>query len=194
MYELAVRHAVKKPIIIMAEKGTKLPFDLVDQRCIFYEDSLHGVEIAKEILENFLQNSLTDNEVNNPIYDSIKEQQIIQKVITSDDPSQYLFSRLDRIERFIQNIGASNNITYLDNEFVSYVFGRDQAVSINIQQSAEKIMKDEFPDIKYVVLNSDESFILRVYSDSYTVHGALKKRFDEIPLTYGLTRKHSEKG
>jgi hypothetical protein len=103
MYELAVRHAVKKPVIIMAEKGTKLPFDLVDQRCIFYEDNLNGVQLAKELLQKFLSTAITDTEVNNPIYDSITESQIIKKVSSSDDPNHYLLSRFDRLERFIVN-------------------------------------------------------------------------------------------
>lgn len=64
MYELAVRHAIRKPVIIMAEKGTKLPFDLIDQRCIFYEDSLYGVEKAKETLCNFLGEVLKDSDIN----------------------------------------------------------------------------------------------------------------------------------
>jgi len=99
MYELAVRHAVKKPVIIMAENGTKLPFDLVDQRCIFYDDSLHGVELAKEALESFLSNTFMEATISNPIYDSIKESHILKTVSdTDEEPIKYLISRIDRME------------------------------------------------------------------------------------------------
>ena len=35
-YELAIRHAVDKPVILLAKKGTRIPFDLSSQRVIFY--------------------------------------------------------------------------------------------------------------------------------------------------------------
>lgn len=36
-YELAVAHGYRKPVIHMMEEGQKVPFDVVDQRVIFYD-------------------------------------------------------------------------------------------------------------------------------------------------------------
>lgn len=46
-YELAVRHAVKKPVILMGKKGDRIPFDLAAQRVIFYDLDPDNIEQAK---------------------------------------------------------------------------------------------------------------------------------------------------
>jgi hypothetical protein len=41
-YELGYAHALKKPTILLAKRGSKLPFDVQGYRCIFYVDSVDG--------------------------------------------------------------------------------------------------------------------------------------------------------
>jgi len=41
-YEIGVAHALRKPTVLLAQRGTKLPFDLGPHRCIFYDTSIHG--------------------------------------------------------------------------------------------------------------------------------------------------------
>ena len=44
MYELGVRHAAGKPTVIIADRGTKLPFDIAPERTVYFERDVLGVE------------------------------------------------------------------------------------------------------------------------------------------------------
>lgn len=46
-YELAIAHGIRKPVVHLISKGEKMPFDIIDQRAIFYDLSdLASVEDA----------------------------------------------------------------------------------------------------------------------------------------------------
>lgn len=60
-YEMAVRHTAKLPLVIIAERGTDLPFDIAQMRTIFFEHTdlgdadkcrLQIIEHLREALEN----------------------------------------------------------------------------------------------------------------------------------------------
>jgi len=77
MYELAVRHAKRLPVISVAESGTKLPFDIADERTIFYDDDMTGVEILKPKLKKAVEAIHSDKEKpDNPIYRAMTSQVI----------------------------------------------------------------------------------------------------------------------
>jgi len=74
MYEVAVRHSFRKKIIIIAEKGVFLPFDIKDQRTIFYENDAQGVIDLKNELRKKISSILNEDEINisNVVYDSLQ--------------------------------------------------------------------------------------------------------------------------
>ncbi len=41
-YEVGVAHALRKPTVLLAQRGTKLPFDIGPHRCIFYDNTIPG--------------------------------------------------------------------------------------------------------------------------------------------------------
>ena len=55
-YELGYSHALSKPVILLAERDTELPFDIGGYRVIFYEDAIRG----KNNLETDLRQHLTN--------------------------------------------------------------------------------------------------------------------------------------
>ena len=49
-YEVGYADALKKPLILLAQKGTKLPFDVQGYRTVFYEDVIGGeVKLSKDL-------------------------------------------------------------------------------------------------------------------------------------------------
>lgn len=76
MYELAIRHAARKPVITLAEKGVRLPFDIVDQRTIFYLDDMAGSERLKTDLSDAIDSIEGQEEIDNPIVDAAREFQM----------------------------------------------------------------------------------------------------------------------
>jgi hypothetical protein len=100
MYELAVRHAVRKPIVVLAENGTTLPFDITDQRTIFFSNDMAGTEELKPVLKKMVIQALKDEHPNNPIYRVAKGDKIL-KEIGADDPQRFIIEQLAEIRQII---------------------------------------------------------------------------------------------
>ena len=103
MYELALRHAVRKPLVIVAEKGTRLPFDITDQRTLFYENDMAGVNELKESLKEMCIEAQEESNPSNPVY-RVMEHSIMQQVTADNETDSYIINRLDAIDRRISNI------------------------------------------------------------------------------------------
>lgn len=54
-YELGYAHALRKPTILLAERGKELPFDISGYRCLFYENSIGGKKQVEDTLRKHLQ-------------------------------------------------------------------------------------------------------------------------------------------
>ena len=59
-YEVGYAHALNKPTILIAEKETKLPFDVSPFRTIFYENSIAGKSRLEEGLQAHIVASLSE--------------------------------------------------------------------------------------------------------------------------------------
>ncbi|HEY9049917.1 MAG TPA: hypothetical protein VIQ03_00135 [Gammaproteobacteria bacterium] len=59
-YEVGYAHALNKPTILIAEKGTKLPFDVSPFRTLFYENTIAGKKRLEEGLRRHILTSLKE--------------------------------------------------------------------------------------------------------------------------------------
>ncbi|MBL4585789.1 MAG: hypothetical protein JKX84_01830 [Flavobacteriales bacterium] len=103
MYELAVRHAKRLPVVSLAENGTKLPFDIADQRTIFYDNDMFGAETLKPQLRKAVEEALTDSEPDNPIYRVI-EHQVLKSVEPESDAQAVILKYLDELSQKVDAI------------------------------------------------------------------------------------------
>lgn len=108
MYELALRHATGKPAIMIAERGTPLPSDIIMQRTIFYYNDAKGVLELRDELKKAVS-TIDFEKKDGPIVDVLGDishdaamlKKVAEKDSDSREPLEYIMRRLDRIEALI---------------------------------------------------------------------------------------------
>lgn len=104
MFELAIRYSFGKPAIVIAEKGTKLPFDVIDENTIFYiNDPMGANELKNKIIE-FERNIDLEKKNYGPVFKVINKIPLYNEVESKEEVSnekllQYVIDRLDNIEK-----------------------------------------------------------------------------------------------
>ncbi|MBF0508678.1 MAG: hypothetical protein HQK57_07115 [Deltaproteobacteria bacterium] len=54
-YEVGMAHSLRKPTLLLAKRGTHLPFDVRPHRCIFYDNSIPGRSRLQDSLRKSLE-------------------------------------------------------------------------------------------------------------------------------------------
>lgn len=98
MYELSVRHACAKAVVIIAEIGTTIPFDVANERAIFFVNDMQGSLELRTNLKKAIEVSIgNDKPVDNPIYRVVQGSAIRQSVETSS-PQDFILQLLQKID------------------------------------------------------------------------------------------------
>jgi len=100
MYEVAVRHCVGLPIVVMAEHGTKLPFDLSDERTVFFHNDMHGSVDVRPALSKAIQSALSLQEPDNPVF-RVAQSKVMREATKPNDPNSFILEKLERLESAI---------------------------------------------------------------------------------------------
>jgi hypothetical protein len=108
MYELALRHGIGKPVIMIAVEGTKLPSDIMMQRTIFYRNDALGVLELRDKLRNTAEKidfekkcGMVFEALGEISHDAAMLKNVAEKDSDSKEPLEYIMRRLDRIEALI---------------------------------------------------------------------------------------------
>lgn len=157
MYELAVRHATGKPVITIAEDGTRLPFDIADERTIFYTNDMRGVAELTPALRDAINGMIDKPSHDNPIT-RVREHAALIESLDLGDAKTLLIDRLDSIEALLRQINFSSRSTSSVKSVKSV--SRGSGVQLMISGSAQAIQAvfDEFELRGYdVELNAEPS-------------------------------------
>ena len=118
MYELAVRHSFRKPVICIATKGTNLPFDISDERTLFFVNDIAGSQELKTRLKKMIENAIYDFMPDNPVYRAISLANM--DIVISN--GNIITNRLDRLEFILLRLTSQdrrkvNKIVYVNDDF-----------------------------------------------------------------------------
>ena len=145
-YELAIRHATKKPYIQVIRKGYDIPFDLKNTRTIFYGFDIEEAESAKTQLWDLLVSSQGMGEVENPISNAIN----FQAFNVSQDPDKQV---IGRIFEMVQNINSTLE-SIKDTIKKENVDKVNQSLNLKLLAEYEKLL-DDWKTVLYLYDNLD---------------------------------------
>lgn len=106
MYELAIRHTAFLPVVTIAERGTSLPFDVIDERTIFYTNDIRGSLELKETLSRFIDSTLNLVEIDNPVK-RVSKDKIFKESHKSTTSEEYLAEKFETLERGLSQLSSS---------------------------------------------------------------------------------------
>ncbi|MGE0976231.1 hypothetical protein [Bacillus cereus] len=169
MYELAIRHAARKPVIQICQKGTRLPFDITEERTIFYTNDMAGViELTKNFKEMVVE-AIDEEEPDNPIYRVIENNTIMKK-IDENDPNKFLLHRMNSLEDNLANLINSLNSNPRQKNYIKNKSGSSgdiirHSITFKLDRSKMRAMDLSKFLREYEEVNPDVRFEIDLYNE-----------------------------
>jgi nucleoside 2-deoxyribosyltransferase len=108
MYELAIRHAKRKPVIVIVDRDVtpNLSFDLLEERAIFYTNDMSGtLDLAKNLNDAVVAAQAEKDEPDNPVYRTVSAS--VMKDLAPDNFQKTLVDMIFSLEAKIENLSSS---------------------------------------------------------------------------------------
>lgn len=109
MFELAIRYSFGKPVIVIAEEGTKLPFDIIDENTIFYINDPSGAADLKDKIAKFVGEIDCEKNTYGPVYSTLKNAAAFEQIESGFDNKDidrnaflYLADKIDSLENMLK--------------------------------------------------------------------------------------------
>jgi len=164
-YELAIRHAIRKPVVQLIQKGDRIPFDVLTSRTIEIDHTnLDSVEEAKqELRRQILAVEKDPNKIDNPISMSLD----LRALKLSEDPEKRSIAELtediSKIRAIVQTLSHNfdvleklkmwetvmERLNILDQKNVSGFYDLDDIASkVDDVESKVEDLKSEITEVK----------------------------------------------
>lgn len=154
MYELAVRHCTGLPVVALAELGTRLPFDISDERTVFYTNDMRGVYELTPALRSAISDVLDRGETDNPI-SRVQKHRVLMDNLEQGDAKAILIERLDNIESLLNDLRNSRRPSGLSRALY-IVRAEFQSDANSIKDFVKKIsLESGFVSCEFAALNAD---------------------------------------
>jgi hypothetical protein len=127
MYELAVRHAARLPVVCLAEKPMTLPFDIASQRTIEYTNDMFDITFTREQLKAMISTAEKDNQPDNPIYDAMERELVLKEIeVKPNDKENLIIKELIELKALVltnseyrRGTGANTSFSHLNSDINS---------------------------------------------------------------------------
>lgn len=106
MYELGIRYTMRKHTILICEQGTRLPFDIISERTIFYTNDIAGSAELKKQLREIIYSIDYSKNPENPIFKVLDFEKAMGNV-KDETASDAL---IDKLKGILENHSMQTNV------------------------------------------------------------------------------------
>lgn len=115
MFEIGMRYSFGKPALVIAEEGTRLPFDVIDENTLFYINDPKGAAELRKKIGQFVERIDYGREDYGPIVSTLQKAAMLKNIENGieDSETKKLFTavndRMDEIEKLVRRIQEPKN-------------------------------------------------------------------------------------